>query len=701
MRIALKCFYFIEDFINSKTILIFFMGSWVPQRISSHHDRTKSHQRRTSTCGWKQTAAALFTIVLLSALAASCGKTIGPADVEAPAEAFDAVTAATPGLLIRPMREDHREWLEQTANCLACHEDVHRAGYRAPVCVTCHGRAGIPQRSLWHSISECTPCHPVVHQGLDFQSPGDCTLCHKFVPSASCPAVEETDVVVIGAGGGGLAAAAALAKAGHEVVLLEKHHQVGGYMSRFQRGDYRFEVSLHAMDGMNEALDGINVGAFKCLDVWDRITPVLPGHTMRLHFPGRTLDIPADAGEHRALLKEMYPDDAGDIDRLFDDLAEVDRVFKALIGIQHEGLSWQPILTLISRPLVLMRVLTYLNMTVSEFIEDYTQNPELIAIWTYLTPFAGAEPDRLAAMFYIVIWNSYHFGGWTYFEGGSQAVSESLADVVEESGGKIRLGTLATKIDIEDGRAVQVHTEDDVCYRSCYVVANNNAPDLFLGMIGEEYLPTDYVDQLKNTEIGMSCFQVYLGVDKDFSDYFNGIHEFSIMTSWDQSENFRYISEGDPERAGLAAVNYSMVDPTAAPEGKKVIVLTSVLPYDWEEAPGWNLDLGYESYRDLKEYLAAVFIRRAEEYLPGLSDHIEVMEVGTPRTMQGFTLNPKGTIFGWDNTPEQSLFERLPQRTPIRNLFLAGAWTFPGGGQSAVIQSGIAAADIIEKEMSR
>jgi prolycopene isomerase len=65
--------------------------------------------------------------------------------------------------------------------------------------------------------------------------------------------------------------------------------------------------------------------------------------------------------------------------------------------------------------------------------------------------------------------------------------------------------------------------------------------------------------------------------------------------------------------------------------------------------------------------------------------------------MEGFTLNPGGTIFGWDNVIDQSLFKRLPQKTPIKNLFLAGAWTFPGGGQSAVMSSGQQAANSILK----
>ena len=124
-----------------------------------------------------------------------------------------------------------------------------------------------------------------------------------------------------------------------------------------------------------------------------------------------------------------------------------------------------------------------------------------------------------------------------------------------------------------------------------------------------------------------------------------------------------------------------------------MICLATIMPYDYK-GDCYESE-SYEKYTALKEEEAMKLVKRSERYLPGLSSHIEVMEVGSPRTMEHYTLNPKGTIFGWDNTPEQSMMNRLPQETPIDNLYLAGAWTFPGGGQSAVLASGLSAAKLI------
>jgi len=172
-----------------------------------------------------------------------------------------------------------------------------------------------------------------------------------------------------------------------------------------------------------------------------------------------------------------------------------------------------------------------------------------------------------------------------------------------------------------------------------------------------------------------------------------GSHEIMINPSWDWDEIFAAVQAGDLQNVPLIAANYTAIDPTTAPAGKNVIVISTYLPYEY--ADNWQWTKSYDEYIAFKEEIAQVFIERMEAYLPGLSQHIEVLEVGTPVTNYAFSLNPKGTILGWDHNVEQSTLKRLPQETPIENLILAGAWTFPGGGQSAVISSGIGAAGII------
>ena len=130
-----------------------------------------------------------------------------------------------------------------------------------------------------------------------------------------------------------------------------------------------------------------------------------------------------------------------------------------------------------------------------------------------------------------------------------------------------------------------------------------------------------------------------------------------------------------------------------APPGKNVISIVSMMPYDYKG--DWYESESYEKYDALKNEVAQIFIDRAEKLVPGLKDSIEVMEVGSPRTMEHYTLNPKGTIFGWEFNIEQSMLKRMKQKTPIKGLYLAGAWTFPCGGQSAVLMSGLMAADMI------
>ncbi len=199
---------------------------------------------------------------------------------------------------------------------------------------------------------------------------------------------------------------------------------------------------------------------------------------------------------------------------------------------------------------------------------------------------------------------------------------------------------------------------------------------------------------LENMKIGASAYAVYLGVNKDYGKVLpEGTHTIFVNSTSNGMQNFKYFTEGNPEKSLFGLINYTAKDPSNVAKGKCVIAIVSMLPYNYMD--NWQIDKGYDAYDALKKKIAKVYIKRAEKYLPGLSKHIEVMEVGTPRTMERYTSNPTGTIFGYEYNREQSMLKRLPQTTPIENLYLAGAWTFPGGGQSAVLISGSMAADTI------
>ena len=88
--------------------------------------------------------------------------------------------------------------------------------------------------------------------------------------------------------------------------------------------------------------------------------------------------------------------------------------------------------------------------------------------------------------------------------------------------------------------------------------------------------------------------------------------------------------------------------------------------------------------------MADILIKRVEEkLLPGFSETIEVKEIGTPLTNVRYTSNYRGAIYGWDQTLNNSGQNRLPHKTPIKNLYLSGAWTKPGYGYGGVLWSGL------------
>jgi phytoene dehydrogenase-like protein len=133
----------------------------------------------------------------------------------------------------------------------------------------------------------------------------------------------------------------------------------------------------------------------------------------------------------------------------------IHRVMTELIdemNLQDKKDTGATIWKILKKPIMFWPVIKYWDKTCSEMLADYIHDKKLIALFLQLMAYTGTSADEVPAMLFTGMWVSYHHVGFCYFEGGSQAVTKALAEVVKENGGEILLNTLATKIVIENLR---------------------------------------------------------------------------------------------------------------------------------------------------------------------------------------------------------------------------------------------------------
>ena len=98
-----------------------------------------------------------------------------------------------------------------------------------------------------------------------------------------------------------------------------------------------------------------------------------------------------------------------------------------------------------------------------------------------------------------------------------------------------------------------------------------------------------------------------------------------------------------------------------------------------------------------KEEIAQILIRRLNKVQPGIADEIDYYELATPKTIERYTMNPGGTVYGYAQTVEQSGRNRIRAKSPVDGLYFASAWAFPGGGFTGAIISGYLCAVKVKK----
>jgi len=494
------------------------------------------------------------------------------------------------------------------------------------------------------------------------------------------------DAIVIGAGLGGLSAAAAFARQGYKTLVLEQHSVPGGYASAFSRpGGFTFDVSLHSTTvGIRDGVPNLIAGFPEIKDV--TFAPHKPLY--RAVYPDHDIRVPdRNPAGYIKVLKDNFPGEEAAIDGLFGDMKGLT---DDLGRLQNAGGK----VDMTTFPAKFPYLFKNFNRTWGAMVDDRVTDPKLKAVISGLWGYFGLPPSKLSPFYYAMPLLGYLEQGGFYPAGTSQKISDALAGIVRKNGGEVKLNTRVEKILTRDHAAYGVRTADGAEFLARAVVSNANAIDTFTRMMDEREFLKDTLARMDKLSVSFSTLLVWLGLKTDLVRK-AGIKDSEIFyyPDYDVEADYKAVIDGglaaDP---GYGLTLYDNVCPGCSPKGKNTVNIIATQGYDYWKR--YETDYFYgnkDAYTKEKLRLADILIDKVEKrFLPGLRQAIEVKEVATPLTNLRFTSNPRGAIYGWDQTVDNSGQRRFPQKTPIKNLYLSGAWTFPGHGYGACIPSGLA-----------
>jgi len=277
------------------------------------------------------------------------------------------------------------------------------------------------------------------------------------------------------------------------------------------------------------------------------------------------------------------------------------------------------------------------------------------------------------------------FRSWGFARGGTGAISNAIADAAREAGAEIRTRAGIAKIIVRNGKAKGVVlTNGDEIYAG--IVSSSVDPrHTFIHFIEEGLLPGDFLEEVRRYKFRGSSGKVNLALDAlpNFKCMPGpGAHlrgAISISPSVEYMEKaYDDAKYGNfSRRPYIDIVIPSLTDPSVAPPGKHVLsCFVQYAPYKLR--PGLNWD-------DQKGAFGNNVIDTIAEHAPNIKDIILHKQVLTPLDLEREFGLSEGNIFQGELSLEQLFFLRpVPGwaqfRTPIKNLYMCGSATHPGGG---------------------
>lgn len=430
--------------------------------------------------------------------------------------------------------------------------------------------------------------------------------------------MNQYDAIVIGAGVGGLASALLLAESGKKVALFEKRLQPGGRIGSSQRDGFTVDFGVHLISRgekgpLIQLLDRCGVEQ----DIeFTKVRPIQSTGGEKFKFPqdlkGRVADEDFDAVIRMVTdIKNMSDEDTAEFD----------------------------------------------GQTLEAFLNAYTTDPFVHACVSQIGFIYCCIPEyRLSAGEFArcLKWEAEaRCSG--YPSGGCVAILAAYMGGLEKYGVEVQFGALVERIVVEDGKAVGVSVGGTE-YRADMIVSNAGIKETVADLVGAEHFDADYVEYVRGLEISFVSIIARFALDTVLSPEIKMLSGFSSVPV--REYNDKLMAGIVPEELNSFIVVPSAFDPSVAPAGKQLVMMTTAVPAG---IPDEHCPAILEALIDI-----------AEKNFPGLREHALFVEKVFPSDAARI-MGEDGAGIGIAQQAGQAGVDRPAIKTPLAGLFIVGA----------------------------
>ncbi len=507
------------------------------------------------------------------------------------------------------------------------------------------------------------------------------------------------DAIVVGAGHNGLTNAAFLAKAGLDVLCVEKNDYIGGAaVSRNLYEDWIYSNCSYVCSLLRPEI-------FRALELHRhglQVTPYGGGVTFMENG-----DYFGNYWDHEVLHREyarFSKHDADAYERYSADVMRQCRFIRdTLLRTPPDPTSFRPRdlreLAHIGAKFWEMGedrmydTIRFWTMSVAEYLDEYFETNVIKAALSGSGIIGTALGIHSPGTAYVLL---HHYmgdvdgnvGSWGYARGGMGAVSKSIAGAFQAFGGELRTDAGVERIVVANNKVkgVALTTGEEIDAR--IVVSGMDVKRTFLNCMDRKDLPEPFWNRVKNFKIRGSSGKLNIALDGLPS--FPALPKGSPLLDGDMhfiDSMERMERAYDDWKAGTWSKDPyvdmlipTINDPTMAPPGKHFMsCFVQYCPPQIEGRPWTDAEC---------EAFGQTVIDQIAQYSPDFKDLILHVEVRTPQTIEAEIGITEGNIFHGELTMDQLLFNRpvpgyAQYRAPVAGLYMCGSSTHPGGGVMA------------------